>query len=114
MQRQCDELVWRHHDCWCFKVHLSAIGVVAVGAVAGLVVGLVFPAPLLPLIPNHNRAVSAMHEDLPLARLVPRVDCGLSFVGVVVAASAATRLPPVNTLFFGGAWYCRLGSQQSA
>ena len=88
-----------------------AIGVVAIDAVAGLVVGSVFPAPL-PSIPHHNHPGSAMHEGFPLARLVPWVYRGSSFV--VVAARAAIRLLPVNTLFCGGAWYCRLGSQRSA
>ena len=90
-----------------FQRAASAIGVVAGGAVAGLVVGSVFLA-LLASIQHHNHPGSAMHEDFPLARLVPWVHRGSSFV-VVAVARAAIRLLPVNTLFCGGAWYCRLG-----
>ena len=91
-----------------------AIGVVAVGVVAGLVVGSVFPA-LLASIPHHSHPGSAMHGDFPPTRLISSLDRSLSFVVVVVvAARAAIRLLPVKTLFCGGAWYCRLGSQQSA
>ena len=75
-----------------------AIRVVAVGAVAGLVVGSVFPAPLAS-IPHHNHAESVLHEDFPLARLVPWVNRGSSFVAVV--ARAATRQLLVDALFPG-------------
>ena len=53
-----------------FERAASAIGVVAIDAVAGLVVGSVLPA-LLASIPHHSHPGSAMHEDFSPARLVP-------------------------------------------